>query len=98
MTKTQSLCTQLHIIKTLCMNVYGVCVLPNSMFFQQPLDRDRQLPQEAFDDWPTLCKLILHLDLQDISGQRHKVKPLEIQTNRGKSIVRTTPVRVIRVG
>ena len=65
------------------MNVKHLClrVLPNGMFFQQPLDWDGQLPQEALDDWPTLGKLILHLNLQNVSGQRHKVKPLEKQTD-----------------
>lgn len=75
--------------------MYGVCVLPNSMFFQQPLDRDRELPQEALDDWPTLGKFILHLDLQDVSGQRDKVKPLEGQTHRGRRILRIRPLSVI---
>lgn len=42
--------------------------LPNGMFLQQPLDRDGQLPEEAFDDWPTFGKFVFHLDLQNISG------------------------------
>lgn len=66
------------------MHVYGVSVLPNGMLFQQPLDGDRELPQEALDDWPTLGKLVLHLNLQDISRQGHKVKPLETQTDTAK--------------
>lgn len=70
------------------------CVLPNGMFFQQPLDRDRELPQEALDDWPTLGKFILHLDLQDVSGQRHKVEPLEKQTHRGQRSLRIRPLSV----
>ena len=61
-------------------------VLPDGVFFQQPLHRDGQLPQEALDDWPTLGKLILHLDLQDVSGQGHKVKPLKKQTDREERI------------
>lgn len=50
------------------------------MFLQQPLNRDGELPQEAFDDGPTLGKLVLHFDLQDVGGQGHKVKPLERRT------------------
>lgn len=38
------------------------------MFLQQPLDRDGQLPEEAFDDWPTFGKFVFHLDLQNIGG------------------------------
>lgn len=60
--------------------VWGVCVLPNGVFFQQPLDGDGKLPQEALDDWPTLGKLVLHFDLQDVSGQRNKGKSLKKQT------------------
>lgn len=63
------------------------------MFLQQPLDRDGELPQEALDDGPTLGKLILHLNLQDVSGKRHKVEPLE--TQREESAVRiVTPAKV----
>lgn len=51
-------------------------MLPNGVFFQQPLDRDRKLPQKALDDWPTLGKLVLYLNFQDIRGQRHKVESL----------------------
>ena len=56
-----------------------VGVLPYGMFFQQPLNRDRELPKEALDDWTTFGKLVLHLNLQDVSRQRHKVKPLQRQ-------------------
>lgn len=55
-------------------NVQRLClrVLPDGVFFQQPLHWDGQLPQEALDDWPTLGKLILHLDLQHVGQQSHK--------------------------
>lgn len=47
----------------------SVCLfLPYCMFLQQPLHRDRELPQEAFDDGPTLGKLVLYFDLQDVGG------------------------------
>lgn len=52
-------------------------VLPNGVFLQQPLDWDRQLSQEAFDDRPTLGEFILDLDLQDVGGKRHEAEPLE---------------------
>lgn len=56
-------------------------VLPDGVFLQQPLHRHGQLPQEAFDDGPTLGELVLDFDLQDVGGQGHEVKPLE--TDKG---------------
>lgn len=39
---------------------------PCCMPLQKPLHRYRQLTQKALDDWPTLCKFVLHHDLQNI--------------------------------
>lgn len=73
--------------KALCTRVASVtvfCVLPNGMFFQEPLDRDGELPQEALDDWPALGELVLHLDLQDVGRQRHETKPLGERQKTGE--------------
>lgn len=51
------------------------------MLLQQPLNWDRELPQEALDDWPTLGELILDLNLQDVGGERHETEAL---VNRAK--------------
>lgn len=48
---------------------------------QESLHWDDQLTQKPLDDWSALGKLILHLDLQDVSGQGHKVKPLRRKTD-----------------
>lgn len=63
-------------------------VLPDGVFLQQPLHGHRQLPQEALDDGPTLGKLVLHFDLQDVGGQGHKVKPLWRRTEAAGSEAR----------
>ena len=55
----------------------GLDDLPDGMLLQQPLHRHGQLAQEALDDGPALGKLVLHLDLQHVRGQRHKVEALE---------------------
>lgn len=55
-------------------------LLPDGVFLQQPLHRHGQLPQEAFDDGPTLGELVLDFDLQDVGGQRHEAEPLERRT------------------
>lgn len=69
----------------MCARVCGAGVLPNGMLLQQPLNWDRELSQEALDDWPTLGKLILDLNLQDISGKRHKTEPLVSWRRRKQS-------------
>lgn len=51
-------------------------LLPNGVFLQQPLNWDREFSQEALDNRPTLGKLILDLNLQDIGGKRHETEAL----------------------
>ena len=46
------------------------------MLLQQSLDGHGQLSQEALDDGAAFGKFVLHLDLQDIRGQRDETKPL----------------------
>ena len=50
-------------------------------FLYKPLHRDRELPEEAFDDRSTFCKLVLHLDVQDVCHQRHE----RVFLQRGKA-------------
>lgn len=52
-------------------------LLPDGVFLQQPLDGHGELPQETLDDGPTLGELVLHVDLQDVSGQGHEGEPLQ---------------------
>lgn len=47
------------------------------MFLQEPLHWHGKLPQEALNDRSTLCKLVLHLYFQDISGQGDKAEELQ---------------------
>lgn len=54
--------------------------LPDSVLLQKPLNGNTQLAQEAFDDRTALGKLVLHLDLQHVRGQRHKVETLRGHT------------------
>jgi len=61
--------------------------LPDGVLLQQPLHGDGELPEETLDDRPTLGELVLHLDLQDVRGQRHEGEPLE----RGESYINTYP-------
>lgn len=51
-------------------------VSPNGMLLQQPLNGDRELPQEALDNWPTFGELVLDLNLQDVGGKRHETEAL----------------------
>lgn len=46
-------------------------VLPRN-FFDEALHRDSELAQEAFDDGSTLCKLVLHFDVEDVCHQCNK--------------------------
>lgn len=41
-------------------------------FFNEPLYRNSQLTKEPFDDWSAFCKLVLHLDVEDVCHQGHK--------------------------
>lgn len=40
-------------------------VLPRN-FFDKALHRDGKLTKEPFDDGSTFCKLVLHLDVEDV--------------------------------
>lgn len=48
-----------------------VCHVP-WYFFNEPLHRDSELTEEAFDDGSAFCKLVLHLDVEDVCHQCHK--------------------------
>lgn len=67
----------------------GAGLLPNGVFLQQPLNWDREFSQEALDNRPTLGKLVLDLNLQDIGGKRHETEPL-VSWNRRKHRVKMT--------
>lgn len=41
-------------------------------FFDKALHRDSELPEEPFDNGPTFCKLVLHLDVQDVCHECNK--------------------------
>lgn len=71
-------------------HVCGAGVLPNGVLLQQSLNWDRELPQEALDNWPTLGELILDLNLQDVGGKRHETEPLVPWKRRKQSLKKTT--------
>lgn len=50
---------------------WPVCHLPRYLF-NEPLHGDSELAEEAFDDRSAFCKLVLHLDVQDVCHQCYK--------------------------
>lgn len=45
--------------------------------FQESLNRNNQLTQEALNDWPALGELVLHLNLQHVAQERHEGELLQ---------------------
>ena len=62
------------------LNVFTVCCgifrSPLQVAVEQPLDGNRDAPEEATDGGSTLRELVLHLQLDDVSWQGDEVKHL----------------------